>query len=347
MDEIFKSLGKIFYKYISEDYLEVFRIIGFAGNDTVKVKVIEGGDVNSTLTMKYKTICEEYTFLLPDGVIVFSEVNVGTRNTDNGLRLNVSDIIVAQYRSDDISSGNMEPWAVCRQNITDLFSQMMVENPEDALVGMSTTKASLPAGVEYEIMMACESMNNSIMVNMYLIDTLDDILGLIKTQPFDKVLEANTIDHVRSVENKLNRKLKLKPGTKSVDGYCLTLRQLLTENNFWSDVEQGFNILTINTPIELTETMESLSEDMKYKLSHIIRKAIANTIVIKYDLDIDLSEFKNNPYVLVRDSNKDLYVVGYTTLGDYIEPDMENEAIKKEMEEIISMIPVDKSKYFM
>lgn len=346
MNDVFKSLGKIFYKYISEDTVNIYRIVGFTSDENVKAKVIEGENVGSIITMKYKTVCDEYTFLLHDGVIIFSDVNVGTRNTDNGMKLSVSDVIVAQYRTYDITSGNNIPWVVCRQNITDLFSQMLVENPEDALVGMSTTEASMPAGVDYEIMMRCDGINNSILVNIYLQDTLDDILSIIKTKSFDKLLEANTIDHVRAVEAKLNRKLKLKPGTKSVDGYCLTLKQLLVENNFWYDVEQGFNIISINTPMELSETGESLSEDMRYKLSHIIRKAIANTIVIKYDMDIDLSEFKNK-YVLVRDSNNDLYVVGYTTLGEYIEPDMENEAIKKEMEEIISMIPMDKSKYFM
>lgn len=348
--DAFKSLGKMCYKYLSEkdESLELLRIVGLGGND-VYVKVIESEDKSKIANkekVKFETLCEEYTFLSPDGVITFSDVNVGTRNTDTGNRLSVSDVIIAQYRTSDMLAGNTEPWVVCRQNITDLYSQMLVGSVDDALVGMSSTKASMPAGIDYEIMMACEGMNKSIMVNFYLPDTLEDILSIIKTQPFDNILEANLIDHIRSMESKLNRKLRLKPGTKSVDGYCVTLEQLLKENNFWYDVEQGLNIISLDKVIETNED-NSLTEDLRYIISTILKQPIASSIVIKYDMDIDLEEFKNSKYILIRDANKDLYVIGYTTLGEYIEPDMENEQIKKEIESIMGLIPLDNSKYFV
>ena len=338
MEDIFKSLGKIFYRYVSEDDISIYRIVGFSGNKTVKAKIIEPEkDKGNIIQIPYKTVCEEYTFLIPDSMVIVSDVNVGTRNTDDGMKLSVSDIIVASYRIGDINAGITEPWAVCRQNITDLFSQIMVNNPEDALVGMSTTKDSMPAGVDYEIMMACESMNKSVMVNTYITDTLDEFLSLFKTTPFDRILEGNTIEHIRAVESKLNRKLRLKPGVKSVDGYCITLQQLLKENNFWNDVERGFNILSINKPIELGDDKESLSDNMRFELSTILHKAIGATMVIKYDMDIDLSEFRNREYVLLRDSNK----------GDYIEPDLENEQTKEEINNIMGIVDVDKSKYVL
>lgn len=340
-NDIYCTLGKIFYKYIEDD-LTVYRIVGFSNQQTVKAKVIEGKNKDSIITMKYKDVCENYTFLIEDGKIILSTVDVGNRNTENGLSLSVSDVIVAEYRTNDINEGNTDPWCVCRQNITDVFSQLIVENLEDALVGLSVTKDSMPEGLNYQMMLACEKIINTVIVNIYLNDTLDDLLSLIKVKAFDSILNANVIDHIRSVEAKLNRKLKLKPGVQSVDGYCLTLKQLLKENNFWYDVEEGFNIISINSPIEIEN--DSLSENMKFALSNIIRKPIDNTIVIKYDMDIDLSEFRNE-YILVRDSNKDLYVIGFTTTGVYIEPDMENEIIKKKIQDSINMISVDKSKY--
>lgn len=341
-NDVYIALGKIFYKYIEDD-LTVYRIVGFSNQQTVKAKVIEGKNKDSIVTMKYKDVCDNYTFLLENAKIILSTVNVGNRNTDNGLLLSVSDVIIAEYRTNDINKGITEPWCVCRQNITDVFSQLMTrDNPEEALVGLSVTKDSMPEGLDYKMMLACESIINTVIVNIYLNDTLDDLLSLIKTKPFDNILHANVIDHIRSVEAKLNRKLKLKPGVQSVDGYCLTLKQLLKENNFWYDIEQGFNIISINSPIELDG--ESLSENMKFALSNIIRKPIDKTIVIKYDMDIDLDEFRTD-YVLIRDSNKDLYVIGYTTSGVYVEPDMENEILKKKIQDSINMISVDKSKY--
>lgn len=349
--DVFKTLGKMCYKYLSEkdESLELLRIVGITSSDIVKVKILESEDKNNIgkiNKVSYNKLHEEYTFLEPSGIIIFSDVNVGTHNNENGSIRNVSDVIVAEYRTIDINSGNYEPWVVCRQNITDLFSQLLVqENPEEALVGMSTTKASLPAGIDYKIMMACESVNKTIVVNMYLKDTLKDILDIIKVSYFDKILESNCIDHIRYVESKINRKLKLKKGVKSVDGYCLTLEQLLKENNFWYDVEQGFDIVSINKDIETDESGESLSEQFRYELSTILRKAIASTIVIKYDMDIDLDEFKNNEYILLRVPNNDLYVIGFTTIGEYIDPDMQNEEIKKEIENIMNCIVMDKSKY--
>ena len=71
MEDIFKSLGKIFYRYVSEDDISIYRIVGFSGNKTVKVKIIEPEkDKGNIIQIPYKTVCEGYTFLIPAGIAV-------------------------------------------------------------------------------------------------------------------------------------------------------------------------------------------------------------------------------------------------------------------------------------
>ena len=61
---------------------------------------------------------------------------------------------------------------------------------------------------------------------------------------------------------------------------------------------------------------------------------ISKTIVVKYDHDIDLSEFGENTIFLVRDNKDDVYVVRYTTTGEYMESELDMQAVASAMEHI-------------
>ena len=346
--KIFDSVGNKYYTYENdkEESLKLIRVVGIQNTTDVKIKILDSpnkeeiGNINK---IKFKEL-EDWTRLIGYGKIIFSTVTVGT-NTGGGIT--VPDVIVAgySYKEAKLSGQYTKPFVACRQCIGDVYDSMMQESPELSLVGMSCNQMSIPEGIEFDALLACTKIDLTSNVTFYIDDTLDDILNMVKTKPYDKVLESDLLDHVNYMERKLGRKIGFNSAIKSCDGYCRDLRQLLEENNFWYDLQSYIGIIKINVPVEIdTEDINRchLSEDLKIDLSNILMKNIGETWVIKYDLDIDIDTIKKDHFLLM-DSNNILWVVCYETIGEYIAPDKEVEDIKDAMKN--SILDVNMMKY--
>ena len=48
-------------------------------------------------------------------------------------------------------------------------------------------------------------------------------------------------------------------------------------------------------------------------------------MVVKYDYDINMADFKNSNYTLLRDNKNITYIVVYNVEGEYLEKDIESE----------------------
>ena len=53
-----------------------------------------------------------------------------------------------------------------------------------------------------------------------------------------------------------------------------------------------------------------------------------NALAVKFDVDIDLADFSNNNYVLIRDIDNITYIISYVVEGEYREQELEEESNK-------------------
>lgn len=295
-------LGSKYYRYI-DDNIEVIRVYKYNGNE---VKVYIDNDKNNKFKLSKQELDINYVKLAPHAVVVFCIAN---------LKDNLDDVIVSVHRMSDLLSNEPTPYCACRQNITDIFAnQLKLSNK--MYVGCCMSLQTCPPDVDYRMMMACNGISKSISVCTYMDDTLDDILGLIKTKDFDTTLVSLFTDHV-NYETKNNGALAvIKNRIMKLDhynGYCKTLRLLLEQNNFMYDYYQAFNIIPLDTEVIINKddtvdgTTVSILEDL-YQIH------INSTFAMKYWYDIDLDEI-NNTYTLVIDKSNNLFVIAYVSSG--------------------------------
>lgn len=319
-----RYLGYKFYK-VDKDTDEVHMI-----------RIIKIGDFHNKVTIydydkkKVSTLLidslSEYIPLTPIGFITFNKVEIKVRKEY------VKDVIITLHRNFDVKLGTSTPYAVCRQNITDFFYNLIATKEDHGYVGVSTTAEECPTNIPYQLMVACDKIDYTVAVNIYIDDTLQDVLYCINHSLFDEVMEENYVTHMSMGNKFYNPKLDKR---LSEHGWCRTLKQLLEENNFINDVDNMRNVTAID--FDLSEFLEledkegnvySLTKPALLYFSHIFKINAVKTMVIKYFYDIDMSEFNNSKYTLLRDNQGITYIVVYITEGEYLEVDIENELNK-------------------
>lgn len=284
-------LGDKFYKYIEEtDTVEIMRIIKMKNTETF---IIENEETKQKYKISKEKLLAEFTRLKPDGYISFAIAN---------LQDNLKDVIVALYRSKDLSEGEQLPYAACRQNIFDLFSNQIKKesNQNITYIGVSMSKDTVPENTPYELILACNGMTENTMVATYIDDTLDILLSMVRESKYDIVLQtlANNITDT------------------NIQGSCTTLRQLLTENNFMHDFYKGFDIIKFPIEIEIIEETSELIPEQRIILEDYLKVEMFKTYIIEYDKEINLNKIERN-HVLISDKNDKLYVLAYDK-GEYI-----------------------------
>lgn len=325
-------LGYKCYNYVNETVLQLFRVVKIQNEDTIVLEDIHG-DIGKRFKINIEDLKKEYKFLKPEATISFSIVQ---------LQGKIKDVIVALHKREDIENKNNIPYCVCRQNVTDVHANTIMKGPIN-YVGASVSIETVPEGVPYEMLVACESVESFKVVAAYLDDTLDKILSFINCDEFDKVL--------LSLYNMSKTNMFVK-------GYVKTLRKLLDENNFMYDFYRAFNILPIKNTYTGTDKIVSvLSQEMftqnsndlitmsdktKLILEHILKCRIENYIILKYDVDIDLSEIKRK-YILVSDNKDQVYVISYNQGDAYMNPEVVQQT--SDIKEYAKNIKLNLSKY--
>lgn len=327
-------LGYKLFKELEDGSIDLIRIVKLKKRSNGELKEIlvhnEGTDEYKTYKNDFDKI-SNYTPLEPDGVCTFSIVIMG--NEKQGF---TKDIIATTAKFLNIKIGDALPYAVCRQSITDIFYNLLCASEDDMIVGLSVNQDTCPANYDFRNMMACSGVEYMEMVNFYRTDTIDDILKLINVSRFDIVLDDLFLQYAESCEDPT---IIMK---KKHKGWVRNLKSLLYDNNFQEDINQMLGITDINPSIKdhsVTKTLPngedytSLDEEMTQWLSSIYKLNISDTTVLEYDHDINLGEFNNARYFLLRDPSKKLYLIVYTLNGEYHASDLEAELEKKDFSE--------------
>lgn len=279
-------LGDKFYKYIEEtDTVEVIRICKIKNENSFSYIMLDGnkGSINKS------ELLADYTKLKSDATLAFTIVN---------LQDNMKDIIVAIYRTADLENGINLPYAVCRQNVFDLFTNQ-VQKGKTMYFGVSVSVDTIPEDVPFEMILACNGLAYDNKISVYMDDDLETILSFVNTSKFDAVLNN----------------MYTKVSNSEIKGYCSSLKQLLVENDFMYDFLTGFNIHRVDFVLQTQENGE-LETNQRIIIEEMLKVEMFKTYVLKYDKEINLKEIKRN-YILVSDKNNKLYIIGYDK-GEYI-----------------------------
>lgn len=332
-----KYLGHKFYKQNEDDTFEIIRIIKLGEfNDKV---IIRNEETGNTKTVTFASL-KGYTPLKPTGLVTFSTVKVYDKGEKPPFP---NDVVICLYRMIDIQlDQNVPPFAVCRQSITDIFYNLLADKEDHGIVGLSVTRDDCPTNFDYRIMAACDEICHYEMVNLYIDDTLDNILECIDTNIYDSVLFRNFSVHMK-LKNPMwmEQTFKKTKEITSDSGWCSDLKSLLLDNNFITDMNTMRNITELDFDISedfISEHVKlqnndeydrvSVSEECMKYLSYVFKVNMKTTMVIEYNYDIDLADFNHSNYILLRDKTQKLYIVVYTVDGEYIEKDLEDKSNK-------------------
>ena len=295
-------MQKIFLgaKYFNEDG-DIIRIT--SGKNPEKIRAINLDGEKLFLTQQ--ELLDNYILLTPDAIITFNVAKIQ----------HLEDVIVLVYRKDELDRKDSIPYIVCRQSITDFFSNAVA--PEMQYCGVCLSKESCPEGVDIQQTLACDGIVRSEQVMIYMDDKLDNILSFIKTKEYDNILYSLFVDHLRYVSKSRGGEIFFKNAINedAIDGYCKCLKDLLSYNNFMFDLHRGFNIYPMD--IDLNKDMDAeLSNDNKEILSRYMCKNITDSYVIRFGRDINLADIKKE-YILISDKSENVFLVAYRHKGKY------------------------------
>lgn len=269
-----------------------------------------------------------YTPLEPDGIITFNIAYID----DNKER--IKDVIVTIIKFLNVKIGDKVPFAVCRQNITDIFYNLLCKDESEMIAGLSVNQNNCPTNFDFRKMLICDGIEYTDFINFYRMDTLEDIYSMIKESKFDNILKVNfeTFSRANNIPEMLFK--------KHYKGWCSNLRTLLKENNFQSDINEMLGITDVGFDISKyiivktlpTDNSEytSITKELQDWLCHIYKINIKEITVLKYGHDINLADFNNSRYFILRDNTNNLYLFVYTLDGEYHELDLQNKSDKKD-----------------
>lgn len=305
---ILKNTRYFRYTGESDDDLEIVTVLKYQNISTVKCSVSYKGNVEKK-KISIDELKSNYTKLEYDGVISLSIAHLGK----------LDDVMITFCRRGDLEQGNCIPYAICRQCITDIFHYAFTKTDKDCF-GLSINVDSCPANVKYINFLACNSLDNSVSIAYYIGDKLNTLIDMVDTTPYDEVLYKLFADHCSYISKGIKFIKQSYLEINTVDGYVKSLRSLLDYNNFYNDICTGFNIYPLKFDMSHSEETKVLDPDIKQELSFLLSKNINNTLVLKYDKDIDLDELQHRLYVLISDINDDIYFVAYDYIGEYHVP---------------------------
>lgn len=275
--------GTYYYRFINDE-IEKIRIYRIQNSETVSVIDMSGNRVKMPIEK-----LNGYTMLNPDGYITFTKVKMNGSSMD--------DVIVTFHRKVDLAQNN-QPYAVCRQAITDVYTNLIKLNGEITYIGCSVSVDSCPQDIDFSLCTACDEVISMEMISYYIGDSIDTILSFIKTNQYNQIL--------RSMKKSCN---------SNIIGCCETLKDLLVTNNFEYDILRGVNVYPVSFKINIKadeqyEGIDHLTEECTMKLEDVLKHRLTTTIVIKYSKDINIRDIEMD-HIIIKDSDSDIYIIGY------------------------------------
>lgn len=346
-----KYWGYKFYKSLEDGSFEILRVVDMDNKDKTRCKVLNV-DTEETQNVSYEYL-QQYVPLEPYGIVSF---NIVALEIDPKTRKPASkDIMVLAYKSMDIKLGMQDPYIVCRQSINDFFAQFLDNDPENEfgqsngmgeMVGVSVSRETCPTNIKMKSLASCVDILESQIVNIYRDDNVDTILKCVNDtlkHNMDFDLKALRDKHAKTVKNRMKSLVSV------CDGWCPDLKTLLEINNFMADF--NFMCETTGFDFNLEEYMEKDDRDI-YHLTYpaqlffnnVFKVNARETRIMEYSYQINLADFNNTNYVLVRDINNKIWLIVYMIEGEYLEEELIAEMNKLSVTDKLRLSYFDKYK---
>ena len=324
---LYNMVGYKLFKENQDGSIHMIRIIGMHRPCKITPKTPDPAEI---LIYDYKDkhkkrvrvdSLKEYSPLKPDGIMTFSIVNI---MNDAGKICKDVVVTASKFFNIELKISNV-PYAVCRQNIIDIFYNLMCNHENNMLVGLSVNMDTCPSNFDFRMMFAADSIIFSQFINFYRVDSLEDILKMVNIKKYDEVLNDLYTRHINYI-NRPELIFKSEHG-----GWCKDLNTLLTQNNFMLDVNQmlGINQVEFNVADYLKDvkkddiTYQIASDELRYWISSIYKVNITEIAVMIFDHDINLADFNDSKYLLIKDNTNTLYLMVYIVEGEFFEADLE------------------------
>lgn len=279
-----RHLGTKYYTILKEGTVNIIRLFEINEDELVFKNDSNGNKV----ILSEKELNDDYIALNPDAIIAFNIVQ---------LIDDQKDIIVTMYRKDEIKNNDNIPYAICRQNIFDVFTNTTNTDENVMYIGLSISKDSIPDSMEMEMMLACNDVIKTDIISAYIDDTLLNLLSLIDSTEYDEALDS----------------MYKKDLDITFKGNCSTIESLLKENNFMYDFKTGFNIESVDFEIKTIQDTDTLIPDQCSYFESLLGKVFIMTYVVIYDKSMNLSKLESD-YILVSDKTDTLYVIAYDSI---------------------------------
>lgn len=294
-------IGTKYFRYeADQDEPEIIRVRSF-NEATKEVKYFDKEGNKQKMTLE--DLKSKFKMLKPDGMLNVSIVKVGIG----------SDVITSLVSYDDRSAEL--PFAVCRQCIYDIFTNM-TSRMNNTILGLSINRDSCPSNVKFEQIFMCEGLKEAATIMVYLDDQLTDILKFLNVKKYDAVLRT-TAEQIRA--NYM---------TAPNSGLCETYKDLLEINHFMYDFRKCFGIVELPYPIEGKDEygdLDHLTFNNVVFLEDMIKQNIMASYVVKYTREIDLRTIKRE-YILATsaaENHQNVYIVGYDTSDNEYVPQVQ------------------------
>lgn len=292
-------IGTKFYCYNENKDTIILRVIGYQNDDII---VVRDESTKSKYKIKLDDLKEQYTRLIPDGLLCVSNVAI----TDDG---SVEDVIVSYCNMSDILSGNNIASIVCRQNVLDIFD--FAHENRQQMVGVCATPRSMPEGTNYGDLFACSNVYKTVFVSTYIDDELDDILSSFKHKEFDKVLDKLFEFQCSRYNPSLGRKMI--ENIVSNTGYTTNLKDLLELNGFIEEFYLVNGILKVNFDIRILPNINRPDTYNVIALEEILGIKFNTFDIIEYGKDIDLNRLDPERYIIIKDKSNKMWVAQFTS----------------------------------
>lgn len=274
---------RFYYKHSTNDNLNL-RVVRIKNENTFNCKRNDG----QLVKISKQQLLNNYIRIVPHGTLFVSIVDMGDK---------LHDVVVSLFRMSDLKDKSItEPWCVCRQHISDIFSETMNQNPYLKYSGISLSQNTLLKGQKFQDVLACNGILENRKYSVYLNDTIEDLLFLI-----DKNYMKRLNDSLENLEHIMN--------DDTHTGYVKTLKELLINNDFMYDFLDGFGVQRVSFPITEPDGAE-LEPLHRYEVEKITSCEMLKTYTIPYSFNINTHEIKRSCQ-MVSDTNNNIFIIAY------------------------------------
>ena len=299
--------GSKVYKY-DKDKLITKRIMRVCGNDMYELKDPDGGSKTSMIISE-ADLKKDWIMLSPDTLVSIA----CTLDGDS-----VPDVYVCVHKMEDLQNGESRPALMLRQNVyNDAKNEAVQMTGAVTNIFYVGEIRSIVTEQSYDYVkdfMDIKEAPLTTAVACYLDDNIQDIMRCIDKK------ELKGVDaYLDAIETTARETVP------DAEGYCRSLSEFLTVNDFIKHYRSLFNIWTIDFKIETKGGYNKdgdivLNERQIKRLEDEVKAHISDVIVIKYDKDIDISKIATQmAHVVVCDPDDKIYLIAYKVVSYYDE----------------------------